>query len=241
MYRFELPVVHRGMTELSHTRELLHIFSKTGFFHVFSVPAVPSIHQATVFKRCPSHTTTGTFRASIVKTENRLQGTQTPTLTCDDDCILPFFLSSLDSREEPPATMTSEYTVGCALLMRLASVDVPVDLLRANNAPHGCVLPYLETSAEHRTEHFLMGGSNCCITFHTHELLFLFPVGGATIVTVARFHFLGPRASEGRVSHTEVVDLPCPPLSAQGAGESLLWLMLVTLSADPTPQNHVCL
>ena len=84
-----------------------------------------------------------------------------------------------------------------------------------------------------------MGGSNCCITFHTHEFFFLFPVGGATMFTVARFLFLCPRASGQRVSHTEVVDLPCPSLSAQGAGESLLWLMFVAFSADPAPQNHV--
>ncbi|CAN0018512.1 unnamed protein product, partial [Ascophyllum nodosum] len=69
----------------------------------------------------------------------------------------------------------------------------------------------------HRTPHgaFPMGGSNCCITFHTHEFLFIFPVGGATIVTVARFLFFCPRASEQRVWHTEVVALPCPRLSAQ--------------------------
>ena len=59
------------------------------------------------------------------------------------------------------------------------------------------------------------------------------------MVTVARFLFFCPHAPEQRVSHTEVVDLPCPPLSAQGAGESLLWLMFVALSADPAPQNHV--
>ena len=75
-----------------------------------------------------------------------------------------------------------------------------------------------------------MGGSNCCITFHTQEILFLFPVGGVTNVTVARFiFFFCPRAPE-RASHTEVVALPCP-LSAQGAGELLLWLMFV--STDP--------
>ena len=81
-----------------------------------------------------------------------------------------------------------------------------------------------------------MDGSNCCITFHTHEFLFLFPVGGATIVTVARFIFFCRRAPE-RASHTEVVALPRPPLSAQGAGESLLWLMFVALSADPATQT----
>ena len=62
------------------------------------------------------------------------------------------------------------------------------------------------------------------------------------MVTVARFLFFlffCPRTSGQRVSHTEVVDLPCPPLSAQGAGESLLWLMFVALSADPAPQNYV--
>ena len=83
--------------------------------------------------------------------------------------------------------MSSEYTLGCALLMWLASVDVPVEPLHANKAPHGCVFPYLDTSTEHRTEHFIMGGSNCCIIFHTHEFFFLFPVGGATMVTVAIF------------------------------------------------------
>ena len=41
------------------------------------------------------------------------------------------------------------------------------------------------------------------------------------MVTVARFIFFCPRASEQRVSHTEVVDLPCPPLSAQGEGDLL--------------------
>ena len=59
------------------------------------------------------------------------------------------------------------------------------------------------------------------------------------MVTVARIIFICPRASEQRVSHTEVVDLPCPPLSAQGTGESLLWFVFVALSADPAPQNHV--
>ena len=118
--------------------------------------------------------------------------------------------------------MSSECTLGCALLMWLASVDVPVEPLHANKASHGRTFPYLKTSTEHRTENFLMDGSNCFITFPTHEFLFLFPVGGATMVTVARFLFFCPRASEQRVSHTEVVDLPCPPLSAQGAGESLL-------------------
>ena len=135
--------------------------------------------------------------------------------------------------------MSSKCTLWCALFMWLASVDVPVEPLHANKAPHGCIFPYLETSTEHRTEHFLMGGSNCCITFHTHDFLFLFPVGGATMVTVARFLFFCPRASEQRVSHTKVVDLPRPPLSAQGAGESLLWLVFVALSADPAPQSHV--
>ena len=59
------------------------------------------------------------------------------------------------------------------------------------------------------------------------------------MVTVAWFLLFCPRASEQRVSHTKVVYLPSPPLSAQGAGESLLWLMFVALSADPAPQNHV--
>ena len=149
------------------------------------------------------------------------------------------FLSFLDSCEEAPATMSSECTLGCALFIWLASVDVAVEPLHANKAPHGYLFPYLDTSTEHRTEHFLMGGSNCCITFHTHEFFFLFPFGGATMVTVARFLFFCPRASGKRVSHTEVVDLSCPSLSAQGAGESLLWLMFVALSADRAPQNHV--
>ena len=136
--------------------------------------------------------------------------------------------------------MSSECTLGCALFMWLASADVPVEPLHANKAPHGCLFPYyLDTSTEHRTEHFLMGGSNCCITFHTHELFSLFPVGEATMVTVARFLFFCPRASRQRLSHTEVVDLPCPSLSAQGAGESLLWVIFVALSADRAPQNHV--
>ena len=148
------------------------------------------------------------------------------------------FLSSLDSCEEAPATMSSECTLGCALFMWLASVDVPVEPLLANKAPHGCLFPYLDTSTEHRTEHFLMGGSKCCITFHTYEFFFS-PVGGATMVTVASFFFFCPRASGQRLSHTEVVDLPCPSLSAQGAGESLLWPLFVALSADRAPQNHV--
>ena len=42
--------------------------------------------------------------------------------------------------------------------------------------------PTLETSTVHRTEHFPMGDENCYITFHTHEFLFLFPVGVSTIV-----------------------------------------------------------
>ena len=135
--------------------------------------------------------------------------------------------------------MSSECTLGCALFMWLAGVDVPAEPLNANKAPHGCIFPYLEISIEHRSEHFLMGDSNCCITFHSHEFLFLFPVGGATIVTVARFLFFSPRAPERRASHSEVVALTCPPLSAQGAGESLPWLKFVALSADPATQNHV--
>ena len=136
--------------------------------------------------------------------------------------------------------MSSECTLGCALFMWLAGVDGPVEPLHANKAPHGCIFPHLETFTEHRTEHFLLGGSNCCIIFHTHEFLFLFPVGGATMDAVASFlFFFCPRVSEKRVSHTEVVDLPCPPLSAQGAGEALLWLTFEALSADPAPQNHV--
>ena len=60
------------------------------------------------------------------------------------------FRSSLDSREEAPAsTMSSECTLGCALFMWLASVDVPAEPLHANKAPHGCIFPYLETSTEH--------------------------------------------------------------------------------------------
>ena len=47
-------------------------------------------------------------------------------------------------------------------------------------------------STEHRTGHFPMGNANCCITFQTHEFLFLFPVGGSTIVTVKRFLFFCP-------------------------------------------------
>ena len=136
--------------------------------------------------------------------------------------------------------MSSECTLGCALFMWIASVDVPVEPLHANKAPHGYLFRCLDSSTEHRTEHFLMGGSNCCITFYTHdEFFFLFLVGRATIVTVARFLFFCPRASGQRVSHTKVVDLPCPSLSAQGAEESLLWLMFVALSADRAPQNHV--
>ena len=69
------------------------------------------------------------------------------------------FLSSLDSCEEAVATVSSECTLGYALFMWLASVDVPVEPLHANKAPHGCLFPYLDTSTEHRTEHFLMGGS----------------------------------------------------------------------------------
>ena len=95
-------------------------------------------------------------------------------------------------------------------------------------------------STDHRTEHFPMGGANCCITFQTHEFLFLSPVGGSTIVTVARFLFFCPRAPERRTLHSEMVASPCPPpLSAQGAEESLLWLMFVALSADHAIQNHV--
>ena len=116
------------------------------------------------------------------------------------------FLSSLDSREEAPATISSECTLRCALFMRLLRV-LTFPLNHSMRTRHRTAV---ETSTEHRTEHFLMGGSNCCITFQTHEFLFLFPVGGATVVTVARFLFFCPRASEQRVSHTKVVDLPCP-------------------------------
>ena len=92
-------------------------------------------------------------------------------------------------------------------------------------------------STEHRTEHFPVGSPNYCITFQTHEFLFIFPVGGSTIVTVARFLFFCPRAPERRASHSEMVASPCPPLSAEGARESLLWLMFVALSADHATQN----
>ena len=52
------------------------------------------------------------------------------------EIMIASFLSSLDSREEAPATMTSEFTLGCALSMWLASVDVPVEPLHANKASH---------------------------------------------------------------------------------------------------------
>ena len=94
-------------------------------------------------------------------------------------------------------------------------------------------------STEHCTEHFPRSGANCCITFQTHEFLFLFPAGGSTIVTVARFLFFCPRAPERRASHSEMVASLCPPLNAQCARESLLWLMFVALSADHATQNHV--
>ena len=135
--------------------------------------------------------------------------------------------------------MSSECTLGCALFMWLASVDVPVEPLHANKAPHGYLFPYLDTSTEHRTKHFLMGGSNCCITFHTHEFFFLFPVGGATMVTVAVFF------SSVRVLLDKDYRTPkwwmchAPPYPRKVQGESLLWLMFVALSADRAPQNHV--
>ena len=40
-------------------------------------------------------------------------------------------------------------------------------------------------STDHPTEYFPMGGANCCMTFQTHEFLFLFPLGGSTIVAVS--------------------------------------------------------
>ena len=93
-------------------------------------------------------------------------------------------------------------------------------------------------STDHHTEYFPMGGANHCMTFQTHEFLFLFPVGGSTIVAVARFLLFCPRGPELRASHSEMVASPCPPLPAQGAGESLLWLF-VALSANHATQNHV--
>ena len=72
-------------------------------------------------------------------------------------------------------------------------------------------------STDHRTEHFPMGGANCCVTFRTHEFLFLFPVGGSKIVTVAKFLFFCPCSPERRASHSEMVASPYPPLAAQGA------------------------
>ena len=96
-------------------------------------------------------------------------------------------------------------------------------------------------SIEHRTENFPMGGAKCRMTFHTtHEFLYIFPVGESTIiVTVARFFFLCPYASERRTSHSEIMASPCLSLSLQGARKSLLWLMFVALSADHASQNHI--
>ena len=85
----------------------------------------------------------------------------------------------------------------------------------------------------------IMGGDDCCITFHTYEFLLFLPVGGSTIVTVARFLLVCLRAPERRASHSELVASPCPPLSEQGAGGSSLWLMFVTLFANHATQHHV--
>ena len=94
-------------------------------------------------------------------------------------------------------------------------------------------------STDHHTKHFLMmGGANCCMTFQIHEFLFFFLVGGSAIVTVARLLSFCRRAPGRRASHSEMVASPCPPLPAQGAGESLLCLMFVTLSAAYATQNH---
>ena len=73
-------------------------------------------------------------------------------------------------------------------------------------------------STDHQTEYFPMDGANCCMTFQTHEFLFLFPVGGSTTVAVARFLFFCPRGPELRVSHSEMVASPCPPYSRKVQG-----------------------
>ena len=92
---------------------------------------------------------------------------------------------------------------------------------------------------KHLTEHFPIGGANYCINFQTHELLFLFPVRGSTIVTVVRFLFFCPRAPERRALYREMVASQCPSLSPQCSRGSLLWLMFVSLSVDYATQNHV--
>ena len=88
--------------------------------------------------------------------------------------------------------------------------------------------PYLETSTEHRTEHFLMGGSKCCITFHIHEFLFIFPVGGGIIiVTVASFSSVRVLLNEEyRTPKWSLCHAPPYPRKVQGnhCFDSCLWL-----------------
>ena len=66
-----------------------------------------------------------------------------------------------------------------------------------------------------------------------------FPRTRSTIVTVVRFLFFCPRAPERISSRREMVASLCPPLSAQCARESLIWLMFVALSVDYATENHV--
>ena len=85
--------------------------------------------------------------------------------------------------------------------MWLDKLVVPLLPVHLISIPHGTFLPPLSTSAVHLTLHPLSSGLNSYIIFQIHDLFFLLPPGGGTILTVVvvacRFQTLGKRIALG--------------------------------------------
>ena len=117
-------------------------------------------------------------------------------------------LSSLRFQVKSPIWLRFGMHSTTDVLMWLASVEVPVEPLHANKAPHGCIFPRLETSTVHRTEHFPMGWvMRIAALLPTPMSPSFFPPSEdlQPTVTVARFLFFCSRAPEQRASHSESV------------------------------------
>ena len=95
-------------------------------------------------------------------------------------------------------------------------------------------------STDHHTEHFPMGGANCCMTFQTQEFLFLSSSEGQQ-PSPLRGSFSSVRVllnEEHRTAKWWLRHAPLHPCKVQ-VRESLPWLMFVALSADHATQNYL--